>query len=166
MSDNKSVGGMRAPSSVAYHAKARIKAILSEIEKNGHSEASPFSIGKVDHEMKKYAQENGIQLGGDEIVMNVKQITHTLREVKVKNGKAIPGEHLAEFPIRRSRMELYHDSTNDNFIYFDRERSEKFVVHPNYRMKVKGIYKKAVNYLTASRTNAQEFTLSKLTRIK
>lgn len=34
--------------------------------------------------MKEYAAEYGIVLAGDYIVMNVKQITHTLRESKEK----------------------------------------------------------------------------------
>ena len=110
--------------------------------------------------------DHNIELGGNDIVMTTEKIGHTLRGSKAKDGKTIPSDHLAEFPLRRSGMELYHDKTNNNFIYFDRTRNEKFVVHPNYSMKVKREKVKKVNYITVSRTNAQEFTLSKLIRIK
>ena len=120
--------------------------------------------------MKEYAEMNGITLASDEIVMSVKQITHSLRPTKEAAGKSIGGDDLAEFPTRRADMELYHDNTNDNFVYFDRSRNEKFIIHPNYSMKIKlgkkKVTQRMVNYITASRTNEQEFNLAKYIKIK
>lgn len=166
MSDNKSVGGIRGGVSTEVQASLTIRVVLTDIATNGFSRQAPFVIGKIEPELKSFAREHNIELGGNDIVMTTEQIGHTLRDSKARDGKTIPSDHLAEFPIRRSGMELYHDKTNNNFIYFDRTRNEKFVVHPNYSMKVKREKVKKVNYITASKTNAQEFTLSKLTRIK
>lgn len=147
-------------------ASSNIHAILKEIKKNGYSKASPFSIGKVDKEMKAYAAKNGITLGGDEIVMSVNQIKHTLRDSKKESGKSIGSKHLAEFPLRRAKMELYYDNSNGNFVYFDRARNEKFIIHPNYTMKINRVNEQRVNYITASKTNESEFNMRKYTKIK
>ena len=164
----KTYGSLRSAISTMtpIQASIHIGNIVADIESKGYSQESPFTVGRIDPEMRQYANEHRIEIASDEIVMSVKQITHTLRESKDQKGKGISPEHLAEFPIRRSGMELYHDKTNNNFIYYDRERNEKFVVHPNYSMKIKRAKGKVVNYITASRTNSQEFTLAKLTRIK
>lgn len=167
----KSSGGVRSGgSSVEQRASSTIRNILADIEAKGYSSASPFSIGKVDKAMREYAEKHGITLGSNDIVMSVKQITHTLRESKTEKGLAVGTNHLAEFPTRRARMELYHDSSNGNFLYFDRARNEKFVIHPNYTMKVKIGNKREtvqkVNYITASKTNATEFNLPKYKKIK
>lgn len=155
---------------IEERASSKIRSVIADIKAHGYSSVSPFSIGKVEKEMKEYAKNNGIILGSDEIVMSVKQITHTLRETKEATGKSVGGKDLAEFPTRRAGMELYHDNSNGNFVYFDRSRNEKFVIHPNYKMKIKIGKKKEthqkVNYITASRTNAQEFTLAKFIKIK
>lgn len=147
-------------------ATIRINSILADIAKDGYSKAAPFTIGNVEPEIKKYARENGIELGSDEIVMTTKQITHTLttRPSKVEKGKVISPQHLAEFPVRRSSMEIYHDGKA--FIYFDRSRNEKFVLHSGYELKVKNKKEKIVNYISGSKTNATEFNLPKYRRIK
>ena len=152
----KTYGSLRSAISTMtpIQASIHIGNIVADIESKGYSQESPFTVGRIDPEMRQYANEHRIEIASDEIVMSVKQITHTLRESKAQKGKGISG------------MELYHDKTNNNFIYYDRERNEKFVVHPNYSMKIKRAKGKVVNYITASRTNSQEFTLAKLTRIK
>ena len=164
----KSSGGVRGgvAKSTAERASSNIRSILADIAEKGYSSAKPFSIGKVDKEMKDYADEHGITLGSEEILMSVKQITHTLRESKTEKGKSVGAAHLADFPLRRSGMELYHDSSNGNFIYFDRVRNEKFVIHPNHIMRTKQGKQKKVNYITASKTDATEFRMSKYTSIR
>jgi hypothetical protein len=164
----KTSGGLRAGISTMtpVQASEHIRSILADIANDGFSKARPFTVGEVESELREYAREHGIDLAGKDIVMNVKQITHTLRDSKVDKGIAVSPEHLAQFPLRRLGMELYHDSTNNNFIYYDRTRNEKFVIHPNYEMKIGRAKGKVVNYITASKTNPQEFTLTKLRRIK
>lgn len=164
----KTYGSLRSHISTMTPSQASVHIgnIIADIESKGFSRESPFTIGRIESEMRQYANEHGIEISSDEIVMSVKQITHTLRDSKAGKGIGISPEHLAEFPLRKSGMELYHDSTNNNFIYFDRVRNEKFVVHPNYEMKIKRAKGKVVNYITASRTDPTEFGMSKYTRIK
>lgn len=164
----KTSGGLRGGNSgvTPAEASAKISQVIGEIQSKGYSSEQPFSIGKVDSEMKDYAKNNGIKLASDNIYMSSAQIGHTLRESKVESGKSISASHLEEFPLRRSSMELYHDKSNGNFVYFDRERSEKFVVHPNYTMKISKKRTSKVNYITASKTNYTEFMMGKYTRIK
>lgn len=83
----------------------------------------------------KFAREHGIDIADGKITMTVKQIKHTLRTSKAEKGIGVSKEHLIEFPIRRNKMEIYHDSSNHSFIYYDRDRNEKFVVRSNYSLK-------------------------------
>lgn len=160
----KTYGPLRILSLTPEQASVRIHLVVADIEKQGFSQIRPFTIGKVEPEMKRFAKENNIEIAGDEIVITVKQISHALRYTKERDGKSISHEHLAEFPTRRSGMELYHDGKA--FIYYDRERNEKFVVHSNYNLKVSGKQGKVVNYITAGKTNETEFKLPKYKRIK
>lgn len=160
----KTYGALRILSLSPEQASIRINVVVNELETQGISKIQPFTIGKIESEMKQYANENNIEMAGDEIVITVKQISHSLRGSKERDGKTVSPEHLAEFPTRRAGMEIYHDGKA--FIYFDRERNEKFIVHSNYNLKVNGKKGKVVNYITAGKSNSQEFMLKKYKRVK
>lgn len=158
-------GGLRGMS-MGVQASATIRGVIADFADHGYSTQTPFVVGKVESVLKSYAKEHNIELGSDDIIMTTDQIGHTLRDSKVRDAKAVPPEHLAEFPMRKSRMEIYHDKTDNNFIYFDRSRNEKFVVHPNYSMKINRERVRRVNYITASKTDPTEFNMQKYRRIK
>lgn len=164
----KTSGGLRGGSSgvTPAEASAKISKVIADIQSKKYSSEQPFSIGKVDYEIKEFAKNNGITLASDDIYMSAAQIGHTLRDSKVERDIAISASHLEEFPLRRSSMELYHDKSNGNFVYLDRERREKFVIHPNYSMKISKKKTTKVNYITASKTDVREFKMTKYAKIK
>lgn len=168
MSDNKSVGGVRGGGyiSTAQQASHTIKQVITDLENGSFSTQAPFSMGKLETEIVKYAREHEIDIADGKITMTVKQITHTLRTSKAEKGIGVSKEHLIEFPVRRNKMEIYHDSSNQSFIYYDRSRNEKFVVRTNYILKDRKGRRKVVNYITASKTNPREFGLPKYRKIK
>lgn len=169
MSDNKSTGGIRffGNSNAKYLAAFEIRHALECINEKRFSEVTPFSIGKVDKEIKEYAANHGLKLASEDIVMTPAQIAHTMRDKKVASGKAIPAKHLVEFPLRRSKMEIYYDAEKKNFLYYDRKRNEKYIIHPNYTLKVARKKELSVtNYITASKTDPTEFMMQKYTKIK
>ena len=58
------------------------------------------------------------------------------------------------FPKNRFQMDIYYDG--ECFIYTD--GISKFIVHPNYQMKVNREIVKLVNFITATRrTDKKEF---------
>ena len=116
----KTYGNLRILSLSPEQGSIKLNSVISEIQQNGFSTDSPFTIGKIENEIKRFARENGIELSGDEIVMTVKQISHSERGSKEKDGKTISSQHLAELSLRRDKMEIYHD--DKAFIYSDRER--------------------------------------------
>lgn len=60
-------------------------------------------------------------------------------------------------------MDLYYDG--ECFIYTD--GVSKFIVHPNYKMKVSREHVKLVNFITATRIkDPMEFTLPKYKKIE
>lgn len=136
----------------------KIRAVLYDIKTYGYSKRNPFSVGKVEKRMSDYAQRNGIELGSKNIYMSAKSITHAQRLTKQSKRLSVADYELIHFPNSRKRMKLYFDHNVDikkrNFIYVSNK--SKFVIHPNYEIKLKNGKKKVVNFITAQRLNKEE----------
>lgn len=131
-----------------------IAAVLSDIRKKGYSSVQPFSIGKVEERMMQFAQANHITLASDDLYMSAKQLQHCMRASKATKGLVVTDADLIGFPQNRFLMDLYYDG--ECFIYTDGQ--SKFIIHPNYQMKVSREVVKLVNFITASRrTDKKEF---------
>ena len=157
----KSVGGLRGGGSTAA---SKILGIISDIERQGYSTASPFSIGTVDSDLKAYADANGIELGSNQMYMTPKQIAHTMRDLHKDKGIDISPATLAKFPSERKNMNLYHDSSDNSFVYHDGR--VKYVVRPNYHLKLPTGKTRVVNFITAYRSNGSEFGQRNFTKIR
>ena len=141
----------------------QITAVLIDIEQKGFSAIQPFSIGDVELRMKHFAQNNGIALACEQLYMSAKQLQHCMRASKRAKGLVVSAEELIRFPKSRYKMDLYYDG--ECFIYTD--EVSKFIIHPNYKMKVNREQVKLVNFITATRVKDQmEFTLPKYKTVK
>ena len=139
-----------------------IAAVLEDINQKGFSSIHPFSIGKVEVRMTQFAAVNGIELGSDELYISAKQLQHCMRASKGAKGLVVDAAELIAFPKNRFAMDLYYDG--ECFIYTD-ERA-KFIVHPNYKMKINREQVKLVNFITATKVkDPAEFTLPKYKKI-
>ena len=86
--------------------------------------------------------------------MSAKQLQHCMRASKNAKGLVVSDAELVRFPQNRFQMDLYYDG--ECFIYTD--GISKFIVHPNYKMKVSREQVKLVNFITATRrTDKKEF---------
>ncbi len=140
-----------------------IAAVLIDIEQKGFSAIQPFSIGDVELRMKHFAQNNGIALACEQLYMSAKQLQHCMRTSKGAKGLVVSAEELVRFPKSRFKMDLYYDG--ECFIYTD--EVSKFIIHPNYKMKVNREQVKLVNFITATRVkDPMEFTLPKYKTVK
>jgi len=140
----------------------QITAVLDDIRQKGFSSVQPFSIGKVEERMKEFSLCNSVVLACDEIYMSAKQLQHCMRSSKKAKGLAVSDAELIDFPCKRFKMDLYYDG--ECFIYTD--GVSKFIIHPNYQMKVNREVVKLVNFITATRIkDPAEFTLPKYKRI-
>lgn len=136
--------------------------VLSDIRQKGYSSIQPFSVGKVEGRMLQFSQSCGITLGSDELYMSAKQLQHCMRASKDAKGLVVSDSELVKFPVSRFSMDLYYDG--ECFIYTD--GVSKFIVHPNYKMKVSREMVKLVNFITATRIkDPAEFTLPKYRKI-
>ena len=134
--------------------ESRIATILSDIRQKGYSSMQPFSIGKVEKRMMQFAQANAITLASDDLYMSAKQLQHCLRASKATKGLVVTDADLIGLPQNRFQMDLYYDG--ECFIYTDGQ--SKFIIHPNYQMKVSREVVKLVNFITATRrTDKKEF---------
>ena len=134
--------------------EAVIESVLTDICQKGYSSVQPFSIGKVEERMMQFAHTNAITLASDELYMSAKQLQHCMRASKATKGLVVTDADLIGFPQNRFQMDLYYDG--ECFIYTD--GVSKFIVHPNYQMKVSREIVKMVNFITATRrTDKKEF---------
>ena len=139
-----------------------IKSVLTDINQKGYSSVQPFSIGKVEERMIQFAQTNTITLASDELYMSAKQLQHCMRASKAMKGLVVTDADLIGFPQNRFQMDLYYDG--ECFIYSD--GVSKFIVHPNYKMKISRELVAQVNFITATKVkDSAEFTLPKYKKI-
>ena len=142
--------------------ESRIATILSDIRQKGFSSMQPFSIGKVEKRMTQFAQANAITLASDELYMSAKQLQHCLRASKATKGLVVTDADLIGLPQNRFQMDLYYDG--ECFIYTDGQ--SKFIIHPNYQMKISRELVAKVNFITATKVkDPAEFTLPKYQKI-
>ena len=135
-----------------------ITMVLTDIRQKGYSSVQPFSIGKIEERMTHFAQTNAIMLASDELYMSAKQLQHCMRASKATKGLVVNDADLIGFPQNRFQMDLYYDG--ECFIYTD--GCSKFIVHPNYKMKISRELVAQVNFITATKIkDPAEFTLPK-----
>ena len=112
--------------------------------------------------MIQFADDNRILLGSDELYISSKQLQHCMRASKGAKGLVVDAVELIAFPQSRYTMDLYYDG--ECFIYTDGH--SKFIVHPNYKIKVNREHVKLVNFITATKVkDPAEFTLPKYRKI-
>ena len=141
----------------------QIAQVLADISQKGFSSVQPFSIGKVETRMMQFAQVNAITLASDDLYMSAKQLQHCMRPSKAMKGLVVDDADLISFPQNRFHMDLYYDG--ECFIYTD--GTSKFIVHPNYQMKVSREVVKLVNFITATkRTDKKEFNGKRYVKIE
>ncbi len=139
-----------------------IAAVLDDFREKGFSSVMPFSIGNVEIRMSQFADANGIELASEELYMSAKQLQHSMRASKNVKGLVVEASELISFPESRFSMDLYYDGKC--FIYTDGK--SKFIIHPNYKMKISRELVAKVNFITATRVNdPAEFTLPKYRKI-
>ena len=140
----------------------QITTVLIDIEQKGFSAIQPFCIGDIEQRMMQFAQNNGVTLASNQLYMSAKQLQHCMRASKGAKGLVVSAEELVRFPKSRFKMELYYDG--ECFIYTD--EVSKFIIHPNYKMKVNREHVKLVNFITATRVkDPMEFTLPKYKKV-
>ena len=140
-----------------------ISTVLDDIRQKGYSSVRPFNIGKVELRMIEYANNNNILLGSDDLYMSAKQLQHCMRDSKHAKDLVVSDTDLIAFPHTRFTMDLYYDG--ECFIYTDGK--SKYIVHPNYKMKISREVVKLVNFITATKVrDPMEFTLPKYKKVK
>ena len=93
-----------------------------------------------------FAYENNIELGSSDVYMSSRSLSHSEREHKVNIGKAVEKEEIIAFPITRHEMEMSYDG--EAFIFTN--GNAKFVIHPNYEIKIDRKKTKRVVFITAT----------------
>ena len=141
----------------------KITEVLSDIRQKGYSSVQPFTIGKVEDRMTVFANNHAVILASDELYISAKQLQHCMRASKGAKGLVVDDADLIGFPKNRFQMDLYYDG--ECFIYTD--GTSKFIIHPNYKMKISRELVLQVNFITATRIkDPAEFTLPKYQKIK
>ena len=140
-----------------------IAVVLEDISQKGFSSVMPFSIGNVEDRMLQFAVANGIELASHELYMSAKQLQHSMRASKNAKGLVVDASELIAFPKSRFSMDLYYDG--ECFIYTDGQ--SKFIIHPNYKIKISRELVAKVNFITAThRIDKKEFNGKRYVKIE
>ena len=132
---------------IEISASETIRNVFADIEKYGFSRQKPFIIGAVEERMRQYAEDNNIELGSTDVYMSSRSLSHSEREHKVNIGKAVEKEEIIAFPMTRHDMDMSYDG--EAFIFTNGKA--KFVIHPNYEIKIEREKAKRVVFITATR---------------
>ncbi len=140
-----------------------IAIVLSEIRAKGFSIQPPFEIGVVEERMKHFAVMNGIMLASDSLYMSAKQLQHCMRQSKEQKELVVDDSELIRFPKTRFAMDLYYDG--ECFIYTNGR--SKFIIHPNYEIKISRNKFKVVNFIKATKAkDKKEFNGKRYIKIE
>ena len=131
---------------IEISASETIRNVFVDIEKYGFSCQKPFIIGAVEERMRQYAEDNNIELGSSDVYMSSRSLSHSEREHKVNIGKAVEKEEIIAFPMTRHDMDMSYDG--EAFIFTNGKA--KFVIHPNYEIKIDRKKTKKVVFITAT----------------
>lgn len=143
-------------------AQLEVVRMLREIRAQGYAVGRNFPVGRIENRMKIHAELNNVQLHGASLYMGPKTIFHSQRPSKVKKNLHVPEYGLADFVKTRRNMDLYWDG--ECYIYTDHKY--KYIVNPNYELKINRNKKRKVSFVTAGRvTDDDDFNNPKYTKI-
>lgn len=131
-----------------------IQYVLSEISRYGFCKVEPFVIGTVEPEIITFCEKTGLHLGSHELYFTTQALSHALRTEKQVKGLSVEPQDLINFPETKKNMAIYYDSELRTFVYTDDKN--KFIIHPNYNIKLSGKKKVVSNFITAQRLHPQE----------
>ena len=114
-----------------------------------YGDKTPFSVGRVENRMARFARENNIELATPSLYMSEEKLLHSIRTAKRENGKVVSDRDLANFPAHRYKMSLYWDKDKGTFLY--QHGLNAFVVHPNQEIKMTNGKKRHVIMITATK---------------
>lgn len=140
---------------MAIEASAkRVEEVANVIIKNGYhssreAQMPPLNIGSVPTVITDYAEKNQIDLDSHDIYVTTKSIEHTFRESKVSKGIAVTVDELVDFVKNRNNYAIYYDPAMGDFIFATSKA--KFIVRPNYKLKINKEKKSVFNYISATR---------------
>ncbi len=132
----------------------RVGEVANIIIKNGYhssrkAQMPPLNIGRVPSAIIEYANKNKVDLDSNDIYITTKGIEHSLRESKVSKGIAVTVNELVDFVKNRNDYAIYYDPGMGDFIFATSKA--KFIVRPNYKMKVNKEKVSTLNYISATR---------------
>ena len=140
-----------------------IAIVLTDIRVKGFSTQQPFIIGTIEERMLSFARDNGITLACENLYMSAKQLQHSMRLSKSQKDLVVEDSELIAFPQARYAMELYYDG--ECFIYTN--GLSKFIIHPNYEIKISRDKFRVVNFITATKSkDKKEFNGKRYIKIE
>ena len=151
----KNSGSTRMTRPTKTRSSEYIQNVLHDLHTKSYSEQPPMRIANAERRMLDYAHANNIEISDAGLYLTSSAIAHAIRDTKQEKGITVPEKDLVSFPQNYKRMDLYYDTKKETFVYTN--NTVKFIVHPNYRIKIKRNKTKVVNFITASKTEGKEF---------
>lgn len=132
-------------------AQDKMREVMLNFRNNPFYHVAPFPIAKLGNDVVEFAKRNGITLADTDIIATSKFISHSQRTSK--GDLRVSDAAYIGFPITSQKMEVYRDNRK-SLIFTD--RINKFIIHPNYLLKLRNNKVRAVNLITAGKVNVPE----------
>ena len=116
---------------------------------SGFSRRKPFAFGGVEPRLRSHAEANGIVLASNFMYMSAKSLSHARRLTKTNLGLAVSVDDMCNFPTAKADMDLFWDG--ESYIYTDYRN--KFIIHPNYTIKMPNGKRRRVAFITSGKVN-------------
>lgn len=150
---------------IAERASAKIEKALTQWENEGKITGNPIRVGYVDREIRRHAKQNGNALANSSMYFTGKGLSHAERASKVRDGLAVSKKDFSRFPIDKSKMKIYYDTSTKNYTYTDGKN--KFVLKTNEVIKIRRGKKTTAVLVTASKLrSADEFNMKKYVKLR
>lgn len=127
-------------------AQRKVREMIYKYRTKGFIGGKNIAVCRNEARLINYAKAKGIEIASRHLYMGPKSISHALRPSKSNKGLAIEDSALISFITTRNKMDLYWDG--ECFVYTD--YVNKFILHPNYEIKVNRKRSRKVCFITAT----------------
>lgn len=144
-----------------------IEKMLDDISRTGAVvKEKMINMGKVDRDVLRFAENNGITIGSKYDFMDGQHILHTQRSLHKNNNLYVGDETLKNFPKMRYKMDVYYDTEKRRFVYTD--KNNKFVISPYQKSKKHKKHGNVSLYITGVKLKEgnTEFSMGKYIKIR
>lgn len=118
----------------------KAKELISHVEETHIARKEAAKIYSFTKNEIEGLKAHGIELKSTDVYISDNRILHALRNFKVSLGKAVSMDELRGFIDSIYSCEMFFDEEKQNIVFVTNQnnKTQKFIVEPNYKLKANG----------------------------